>query len=325
MSLLRATEVSMQRSTWTSSVLAKFGITECAVIHAGPKLRAAGAACILSSVLALSGIPASAHAEPNLQLSEAAGTSYISNQPDTSSIGRQGIFAPHHLPTSAASRKEAFNTMIDRSSSLKIGEKLTSVNQFFNERISYQTDKQAWGQADYWASPNETLTKGVGDCEDFAIAKYYALQKVGVDPEKLSMIYVKSSLFPEPHMVLSYEDRKGADPLVLDNIEKSIKPLSQRRDLTQVYSFNESGLYLPGSDTKISGPERLSKWTAVMAKVANEAPARVMVASNDSKPVDLSMLSTGDLKGKADIGSFLKPQARAEKSRTLDDDGPSFR
>ena len=315
----------MQRSTWTSSVLAKLGITECAVIHAGPKLRAAGAACLLSSVLALSGITASAHAEPNLQVSEEAGTSYIRSQPDTSSIGRQSAFTNQHLPTSAASRQEAFSSMVESSAGLKTGEKLTSVNQFFNERISYQTDKQAWGQADYWASPNETLTKGVGDCEDFAIAKYFALQKMGVDPEKLRMIYVKSSLFPEPHMVLSYEARKGADPLVLDNIEKSIKPLSQRRDLTQVYSFNESGLYLPGSDTKISGPERLSKWTAVMAKVANDAPASVMVASNNSKPVDLSMLSTGDLKGKADIGNFLKPKASVEKSRILDDDEPSFR
>ena len=53
--------------------------------------------------------------------------------------------------------------------------RLDGVNRFFNRRIAFRDDLQVWHVEDYWASPLETLQQGMGDCEDFAIAKYFSL------------------------------------------------------------------------------------------------------------------------------------------------------
>ena len=53
------------------------------------------------------------------------------------------------------------------------------VNNFFARNLRYQTDIQLWKQNDYWATPLETLGRGFGDCEDYAIAKYISLRALG--------------------------------------------------------------------------------------------------------------------------------------------------
>ena len=58
--------------------------------------------------------------------------------------------------------------------------KLDALNQFFNRRIQSREDIDVWGQVDYWASPMEMMEKGAGDCEDFAIAKYFSLVALGM-------------------------------------------------------------------------------------------------------------------------------------------------
>lgn len=54
------------------------------------------------------------------------------------------------------------------------GTKLQAVNDFFNRHIVFDDDLNIWRQSDYWATPLETIGRGRGDCEDFAIAKYYS-------------------------------------------------------------------------------------------------------------------------------------------------------
>jgi predicted transglutaminase-like cysteine proteinase len=57
--------------------------------------------------------------------------------------------------------------------------KLHTVNQFFN-RWPYKSDAEAFGQREYWASPSDFMSRS-GDCEDYAIAKYFALRQLGLD------------------------------------------------------------------------------------------------------------------------------------------------
>ena len=56
----------------------------------------------------------------------------------------------------------------------------TPSTQFFNRRIVFRDDSEVWGQVDHWASPLELLDKGRGDCEDYAIAKYFSLLALGM-------------------------------------------------------------------------------------------------------------------------------------------------
>jgi len=151
-------------------------------------------------------------------------------------------------------------------------DKLTVVNQFFNKQMRYTEDVDLWHEVDYWATPIESLWKGAGDCEDYAIAKYFSLRRLGVPSEKLLITYVKALRLNRAHMALTYYPSPNAMPLVLDSLIDEIKPASERPDLLPVYSFNAQGLWLPGAqgNKKVGDTKRLSRWQDVLKKMAAE-------------------------------------------------------
>jgi len=69
---------------------------------------------------------------------------------------------------------------------------LQAVNDFWNHTVLGSDDMVVWGEADYWATPLESLGKRAGDCEDFVIGKYFSLMRLGVPVEKLRLIYVRA-------------------------------------------------------------------------------------------------------------------------------------
>ncbi|CCE25345.1 MULTISPECIES: transglutaminase-like cysteine peptidase [Methylotuvimicrobium] len=147
---------------------------------------------------------------------------------------------------------------------LSAREKLKKVNDFFNQKIDFVDDILLWGVEDYWATPVEFLAQGAGDCEDYAIAKYFTLKILGVPDDKLRITYVKAVELGQAHMVLTYFETPRSVPLVLDNLIPQIKPATERGDLIPVYSFNGSGLWLAkarGSGQRVGGSDRLSLWT----------------------------------------------------------------
>lgn len=155
--------------------------------------------------------------------------------------------------------------------------KLRRVNEFFNRRVLFREDADIWGKADYWATPLETLGRGAGDCEDFAIAKYVTLQLLGVPVDKLRLTYVKAriggpnSTLVQAHMVLSYYPAPNDEPLVLDNLISDIRPASRRSDLTTIFGFNADGLWVGGAAPRAgNSSQRLSKWQAVLARMREE-------------------------------------------------------
>jgi predicted transglutaminase-like cysteine proteinase len=139
---------------------------------------------------------------------------------------------------------------------------LERVNRFVNRSVSFVSDQQTWGQQDYWATPTQTLERGLGDCEDFAIAKYFSLVRMGVPSEKLRLTFVKALKQNQAHMVLAYYPSPSAQPLILDNLEPAIRPASERRDLLPVYSFNDLGVFLAKAPQRVSQPPRfLARWS----------------------------------------------------------------
>lgn len=154
--------------------------------------------------------------------------------------------------------------------------RLNRINEFFNRHLLFRDDTLVWGQQDHWASPLEALSKGAGDCEDFAIAKYFSLRAAGVPGERLRLVYVQA-LQGGPngvalaHMVLAYHARPGAEPLILDNLITEVRPASRRPDLLPVFSFNAEGLW-PGASTDSAGDptSRLSRWRDLLTKARAE-------------------------------------------------------
>lgn len=156
---------------------------------------------------------------------------------------------------------------------------LERVNRFINDAIVYASDQQLWGQDDYWATPEETLKLGQGDCEDFAIAKYFGLLKLGVPVERLRLTYVKTLSRNSAHMVLAYYASPNAQPLILDNLNSQVLPAAARRDLLPVYSFNAQGIYLAKAPTqKIRQPvSMLTRWDELTARINNDSDRRPLL------------------------------------------------
>lgn len=151
-------------------------------------------------------------------------------------------------------------------------DKLEQVNNYFNQ-LAFVNDTELWGQEDYWATPLQMLSSNGGDCEDFSIAKYFTLRKMGIPEERLRLTYVKALQLNQAHMVLTYFTTADAEPLILDNLVTDIRPSSERTDLLPVYSFNGNGLWLAkkkGTDEHVGRSERLSRWQEVIARISNE-------------------------------------------------------
>ncbi|HET8872043.1 MAG TPA: transglutaminase-like cysteine peptidase [Aquabacterium sp.] len=157
----------------------------------------------------------------------------------------------------------------DRDDSVR----LKTINDFFNRHILYREDQETWGQLDYWASPLELLGKGQGDCEDYAIAKYFSLIASGVSGVKMRLVYVRAQVGAavQAHMVLAYYPTPNAEPLILDNLITDIRPASRRPDLAPVFSFSAEGLWQGVGSTSAGDPAaRLSRWRDVLLKAKAE-------------------------------------------------------
>jgi len=170
----------------------------------------------------------------------------------------------------ASNRVLAWQGLIQSAKNLPEKEKLKRVNDFFNQQLEFVDDDELWGLVDYWATPLEALSKGAGDCEDYSIAKYFTLIELGVPDSKMRITYVKAIELDQAHMVLTYFEKPGSIPAVLDNLKPAISPASMRRDLLPVYSFNGSGLWLAksrGTGKKLGGSDRLNKWGGLKSRM----------------------------------------------------------
>lgn len=143
---------------------------------------------------------------------------------------------------------------------------LRFVNELLN-RVPQAADTAQWGVEDYWATPAELVAGNGGDCEDFVIAKYFALRESGITAEKLRLTYVKyfQAGKIENHMVLAYYPNPEAEPLLLDNVQPQMLPASKRPDLLPVYEFNGELI------DRFSGGSAMRKWNGLIERMNKES------------------------------------------------------
>ena len=181
--------------------------------------------------------------------------------------------AAQRLGPRAVAALPSLQALLQHSATLDDEAQLAAVNGFFNRRIVFAEDSEVWGQADYWASPLEALAQGRGDCEDYAIGKYFSLLALGMPAARLRLVYVRAQIGGESraHMVLAYYAQPTADPLILDNLITEQRPASRRPDLQPVFSFNSDGLWDAGGMQSTVDPQaRLSRWREALAKARAE-------------------------------------------------------
>lgn len=169
-------------------------------------------------------------------------------------------------------RYRAWGKLIDSLRNQPIEVQLTKVNDFFNQ-FQYESDMEARGVEDYWKSPEEFIEDGGGDCEDYALIKYFTLIVLGVPTERLRITYVISTSLKQAHMVLAYYATPEAEPLILDSLDSKILKASLRPDLKPVYSFNGEGLWMAkerGQNLSLGKPSSLSKWNDLLKRMQQQ-------------------------------------------------------
>ena len=175
--------------------------------------------------------------------------------------------------SSAGNRLKDWRALILQNTNKTINEKLVLVNRFFN-KLEFVSDQEHWNKKDYWATPIEFLATQGGDCEDFAIAKYFTLRELDVPVERMRITYVKALTLNQAHMVLAYYKQPDAEPLLLDNIDEEVKPASQRKDLIPVYSFNGDNLWLSkelnGRGRLVGKSQRIGMWRKLLSRFQKE-------------------------------------------------------
>lgn len=165
----------------------------------------------------------------------------------------------------------AWRHVMDENQIQDDAQKLSAINNFFNQLI-FIDDALLWGQKDYWATPLEFIGSAGGDCEDFSIAKYFALRELGIDDSQLRLVYVKALTLNQFHMVVAYYPTPSSVPLLLDNLNGTILPATERPDLLPIYSFNGSKLWLmkQKGQGQLSGQSsRLSIWNDLRQRASD--------------------------------------------------------
>lgn len=172
------------------------------------------------------------------------------------------------------------HVLLQTAGEMAEADQLRAVNDYFNRRIAFREDRVVWQRDDHWTTPLEVLARGEGDCEDYALAKYFTLVALGMPTARLRLVYVRAVLPEGPgrpstvqaHMVLAaYPAAGGDDPMILDNLRRDIRPASRRGDLTPVFSFNGEGLWQGTGDESAGDPTvRLSPWRDVAARGREE-------------------------------------------------------
>jgi len=178
--------------------------------------------------------------------------------------------AKHKHGEQAQHRLIRWQNLLTSAKNLPEKDKLKQVNDFFNLNALFIDDIIQWKTEDYWATPLELLATGAGDCEDFAIAKYFTLLELGVDESKMRITYVKSLRRNQPHMVLTFFASPKSVSEVLDNLITEIKPATQRSDLLPVYSFNGTGLWTAKARTagnRVGNSNRLKLWSELQDRM----------------------------------------------------------
>ena len=132
-----------------------------------------------------------------------------------------------------------FLSIIDSGRTSEGRGRLGKINRAVNLSIRPMSDPN---EEDVWSSPLTTLGIGAGDCEDYAIAKFLALQEAGVSPDDLRIVVLRDNFRGEDHAVVAA--RLDGNWLILDNRHMAMVEDRQMRNFQPVFLIDHDGVKL---------------------------------------------------------------------------------
>lgn len=117
---------------------------------------------------------------------------------------------------------------------------LNDVNRYMNA-YPYVLDMVNYGVDDYWAAPQEHISNG-GDCEDYAIAKFITLRKLGFSADDMRVVVLNDLNLRVQHAILAVY--VGNRAFILDNQTQRVLPSDLIYHYQPVYSLTEGKWWL---------------------------------------------------------------------------------
>jgi predicted transglutaminase-like cysteine proteinase len=163
-------------------------------------------------------------------------------------------------------------------------ERLQAVNTYVNDRVEFTDDSRQHGRADVWSAAADTLQRGRGDCEDYAIAKLQMLRRAGLADRDLYLVIVKDLVTRADHAVLVV--RAAGRMHVLDNGTNKMLDSASIRDYRPVLTFASGGTWTHGYRMK-------TEPTAIATAEDNAAALAPAAATQRSWSASLLALDSG--------------------------------
>lgn len=148
------------------------------------------------------------------------------------------------VSTRGAGQANVRSAMLSAGAQPSRRDMVAAVNRWVNGRVQFAEDSVNYGKRDYWADAGETLRRGKGDCEDYAIAKMQILSALGIAREDMFLTLARDTIRRADHAVLVV--RLDGQPLVLDNGSDALLDGSVANDFRPVYSFSGNRRFLHG-------------------------------------------------------------------------------
>jgi predicted transglutaminase-like cysteine proteinase len=150
----------------------------------------------------------------------------------------KAIAACHSNESSCSQAARRFLAIVKLSRKHEGRARLGWINRTVNMTIKSVSDWALYGDTDYWASPLQTLDRGAGDCEDFAILKYIAIRELGVGADDLRVVIVRDDKRLTEHAILAVRSERKW--LVLDNRTTAILNTEDVRDYRPLFALNST-------------------------------------------------------------------------------------
>lgn len=149
-------------------------------------------------------------------------------------------------------------------------EKLEAINRYVNARVAFVDDSRQYGVSDLWTAAAETLRRGRGDCEDYAIAKLQLLRRAGFADKDLYLVILRDALRRADHAVLVV--RAEGRMLVLDNGTDRLVDSYELPDYRPIFTFSGNRVWTHGYRREVP--------PMVMAANEMQAPALTLAAAS---------------------------------------------
>ena len=130
--------------------------------------------------------------------------------------------------------------LITEASTLEGRHRFAVVNRAINLAVAYTSDERQFGMGDVWSSPAATFASGRGDCEDYAIAKMFALRASGVAAQDLRLLVARVRGDNDIHAVLAA--RHDGHWYLLDNRSMVLVEDHNSRDLMPLFAMDAGGV-----------------------------------------------------------------------------------